>query len=543
MALTNVSLFKKIYGLGLLSIAVFSLAIGWMYFQYRENLYEVERSRIKDVVTMAISIADSYVQQSATNAMPLAEAQEKAKKALENARYDAEGYFFVFDTNATMLMHPLRPEENGKDVSAEKDPQGKPIFSEMAAICKARNSGFLMYEWPKPGSDKPGQKVSYCQLIDEWGWIVASGAYVDDIKARMASVFNTLIAILVLFTCSGIIGAFILGRNITASLNVVIEDLSTAAEQVSAASNQVAEASNQLAEGAGNQAASFQETSSSLEEMSAMTKQNAENAHQANLMAQDCQNATEKGRKAMGRVSDAISKIKKSADQTAKIIKSIDEIAFQTNLLALNAAVEAARAGEAGKGFAVVAEEVRNLAQRSADAAKDTSALITESQKNADDGMTMTLELEQFLTTIADRIEKVTQLVSEVSAASEEQAQGVAQINTAVIEMDRVTQGNAASAEESASASEQLSSQALELQSSITSLIALVRGCTETAIREPAAESTASQTCSSPSPSEDTVPPSRQDRKTKPPKAKSLPKREVRPQDIIPFDDEDLQEL
>ncbi|HQO77459.1 MAG TPA: methyl-accepting chemotaxis protein, partial [Thermodesulfobacteriota bacterium] len=190
-----------------------------------------------------------------------------------------------------------------------------------------------------------------------------------------------------------------------------------------------------------------------------------------------------------------------------------------------------------------VAEEVRNLAQRSADAAKDTSALITESQKNADDGMTMTLELEQFLTTIADRIEKVTQLVSEVSAASEEQAQGVAQINTAVIEMDRVTQGNAASAEESASASEQLSSQALELQSSITSLIALVRGCTETAIREPAAESTASQTCSSPSPSEDTVPPSRQDRKTKPPKAKSLPKREVRPQDIIPFDDEDLQEL
>jgi methyl-accepting chemotaxis protein len=268
----------------------------------------------------------------------------------------------------------------------------------------------------------------------------------------------------------------LLTRNITKPIHQVISGLSASSTQVTAASSQVASSSQQMAEGASQQASSLEETSASLEEMSSMTKQNADNARQANIMADDTKTAAEKGREAMTRMSDAIAKIKTSADQTAKILKTIDEIAFQTNLLALNAAVEAARAGDAGKGFAVVAEEVRSLAHRSAEAAKNTAALIEESRQNADNGVSVSNDVASILEQIGVSVDKVTRLVAEVSAASSEQAQGIEQVNTAVSQMDRVTQSNAANAEESASASEELSAQALELNQFVGTLAKIVGG-------------------------------------------------------------------
>ncbi len=319
----------------------------------------------------------------------------------------------------------------------------------------------------------------------------------DDASAIASRTYTLVSSVTLSATIIGILLAVVITRSVVRPIRRIIAGLDQGADQVNDAAGQVASASQQLAAGASEQASSLEEASSSLEEMAAMTRTNAENATEANNLSGQARDAAQSGDQTMHQLNEAMAAINDSSGQINKIIKVIEEIAFQTNLLALNAAVEAARAGEHGKGFAVVADEVRNLAQRAAQAARETTSLIEDSVNRAKTGADVAGQVGQALETIVGDVAKVTDLVDGIAKASQEQAQGVDQINTAVSQMDKVTQQGAASAEESASASEQLASQAHAVKGIVDELSSIVGG--SDSVRRPVAQTTPGQAAKVPS--------------------------------------------
>ena len=316
------------------------------------------------------------------------------------------------------------------------------------------------------------------ELLEELVEINDNVATAEVEQARSEASFIEIFSLVALI--AGVMLALGLGilisRGISKALRRIIDGLNEGADQVASASGQVSSASQSLAEGASEQAASIEETSSSLEEMSSMTKQNAEHAGQANTLMEESKQIVGSANASMTEMVTSMQEITKASEETSKIIKTIDEIAFQTNLLALNAAVEAARAGEAGAGFAVVADEVRNLALRAAEAARNTADLIEGTTKKVQDGSTLVERTSEEFDRVEESAVKVAELVGEIAAASREQSEGIDQVNQAVADMDKVTQQNAANAEESASSSEEMNAQAEQMKQMVNELVVLVEG-------------------------------------------------------------------
>ncbi len=302
-----------------------------------------------------------------------------------------------------------------------------------------------------------------------------SGIVARSTRLRMGALLAGLAA-LVFSGLTAWLVTWSITRSVIKPINRIISSLTEGADQVNDAAGQVSSAAQGLAEGASEQASSLEETSAALEQMAAMTRANTENAKRASELSDQARSAAQNGDQAMTKLNVAMTAINESSGQISKIIKVIEEIAFQTNLLALNAAVEAARAGEHGKGFAVVADEVRNLAQRAAQAARETTSLIEQSVANARGGAQVAGQVGQALGTIVNDVTRVADLINGISKASDEQSQGVDQINTAVTQLDKVTQQNASGAEESASAAEQLAAQAANVKGIVDELSALVSG-------------------------------------------------------------------
>jgi len=336
-------------------------------------------------------------------------------------------------------------------------------------------------EWAPVADLVSTQAEKTMKLID--GFLANNDQETNRVSANAdnisISVKRTLTVLGIAAILLGVLFAYFIIKSITAPINRLIERLNSGAEQVTAASSQVSASSQELAEGASEQAASVEETSSSLEEMTAMTKQNTQNTKEVNsVLVNQVGPNFQKISKRIEQTKTALAQAVDASQETAKIIKTIDEIAFQTNLLALNAAVEAARAGEAGQGFAVVADEVRNLAQRAAQAASETSDLIENSNGLIRESTQYSDQLVEAMNENEILAKKITELVGEVSTASEEQSEGIDQVNLAVSQIDQVTQSMASNAEESAAASEELNAQAESMMESVFDLRKLVEGQT-----------------------------------------------------------------
>ncbi|MBI4798187.1 MAG: methyl-accepting chemotaxis protein [Desulfarculus sp.] len=381
-----------------------------------------------------------------------------AQEFVDPIKVGQSGYAFLTNKEGLALAHSDKTKVLSLDLS-------KQDFGQRMLAAK---EGILSYAF------EGVEKMAAFRQEKELGWLVVVTANHADLMApaRRLGYFNGVIALAAL-ALAGLV-MFLVARGIVRPINICIDALAEGAGQVADASSQVSNTSQALAEGTGAQASSLEESTASLEELSAMTRQNADHAQQAKGLVGETSQAVGEANQSLDKLSQAMERISAASAQTAKIIKTIDEIAFQTNLLALNAAVEAARAGEAGAGFAVVADEVRNLAMRAAQAAQNTTDLIEENIQNVKAGVELLTVTSQAFAGVEGRAANAQGLITEIAAASSEQAQGIEQLNQAMASMDKVTQANAASSEESAAAAEELSAQSHTMRGYVVRLGELV---------------------------------------------------------------------
>ncbi len=470
----RLSLRISLLGLGVM--ITFSLVTATLYPRLKSQFYSEKKEKTRNLVEVASSLVDSYIALEKKGKLTREEAQSAAKDHLATLHYDSTNYFWVNDLEPRMIMHPIKPQLNGKDLSEVADPNGKHLFVEMAKVARAEGAGYVDYYWPKPGKEAPAAKISYINLQKDWGWIIGSGIYVDDVEAQLSSLFFYLFGILGIVTIIGTLAFIYIARSISRPIESIIEKVENGSERISSASQQVSNCSSRLADEATSQAESLVKASSAIEETSSMTERNAEHSARAQSLMDSTHKIIAEANSSMGNLTQSMQSMTESSLETSKIIKTIDEIAFQTNILALNAAVEAARAGESGAGFAVVADEVRGLAQRAAKAAQDTGQLIEDTVHKIEQGSKIVSETATSFQGAAAQSNQLNEIILEINNASHQQESGIKEINTTITNIDSITQQNAANAEESAAAAHELNSEARQLHLLIDDLAAIVHG-------------------------------------------------------------------
>ena len=499
----KLSLLALVSMLGLLTV---SGVLAWD--EYGQSRLD-RQALLRNTVEAASGVLAWANELETSGKMPREEAQGMAKQALAHMRYGKNEYFWINDMQGVMVMHPVKPELIGKGGDSVRDPNGFLVLAEAAEKVRKSGSGFLEYFWPKPGNDIAVGKISYVQGFAPWGWVLGSGMYVDDLRTEFMSKalglgLCVLLGAIVVGWLTMVISRSIDGgiraavqvvdamaqgdltvevhprgkdevarllRSMAAmqlSLTSVVSKVRQGSEGVATASAEIASGNHDLSSRTESQASALEQTAASMEELSSTVKQNADNARQANQLAMSASTVAVQGGEVVGQVVETMKGINDASRKISDIISVIDGIAFQTNILALNAAVEAARAGEQGRGFAVVASEVRSLAGRSAEAAKEIKSLISASVERVEQGTVLVDQAGSTMHEVVSSIRRVTDIMGEISAASQEQSLGVAQVGQAVTSLDQTTQQNAALVEQMAAAASSLNSQAGELVQAVS---------------------------------------------------------------------------
>jgi methyl-accepting chemotaxis protein len=487
--------------IGLLLIA----AVG--IWQTREAILSERQRQLSALIDQAMSAIGRFHDAAARHAMSEAEAKEQAIAVLASLRYGKDGYITVCDSQAVIVINPLKPEITGKSMAVMTDTNGKHFYSDIIDAAGKPQGGFVSYYWPKPGGAAPIEKLAYARRFADWDWNLFTGAYMDDIRDTVvACALRWIAGIVVLGSLATLIMALALRsarRSIGGQIEFAVEtahrvaegDLAvhvpvadgdtrslmyalqkmrdglvaamagvrTSAENITLGTSEIAAGNADLSQRTEQQASALLETASSMNQMTETVRSNAESATFAAKLANDAAGIAMRGSSVVGDVVRTMDAITTSSQKINEIIAVIDGIAFQTNILALNAAVEAARAGEQGRGFAVVASEVRGLAQRSATAAKEIKQLIGVSESTVQQGAGQVSTAVSTMGEIERAVRQVNDILREISHASQEQSEGIQQVNVAVSQIDKVTQQNAALVEQAAAAAHSLKDQATAL--------------------------------------------------------------------------------